>query len=494
MVPVLLVAQGGLGLLALTGAFMPLKWSRRTLVSLCLLGVGVGVTVAVLGVRGESWRSTELGDTAVIAGVASALAWLVASVLAGARARAASCALVGVASSSLTVAATSRWAVPVLLFWVCSSLAIAVLAGTGKRPAPVWVALFLSDACLIAALVGHWVDERTWDLPTSLDGWPLYIVLLAAAIRGGAVPALGVWAALGAAVPVVPLSIGGAFVLLPVALGPGDPWAGSALFALAIAGAVWGLLRGRVFVPSIAAVPVALLLGAAVVSPAGLVAGGLGALLTAAVLALWSPTGEYGGADRSLALTALPPWIGFVAVVGAAAAAVEDLAGAEDVVDKVPWTLVVILAPAALAASVAVAVQAANTSTGAGGWWPGLRRGDTEALALLASRVLLAAGVAGALVPGEWLGLDSDFAAWDSRRTILFGSALVLGLVAAFLTRRRASAVVEHASPALGWIAPAPQPGSLPARILLWTSLTLAVVTIGTVGWFTFEGLRLGFL
>ena len=493
MVPVLFVAHGGLGLLALIAGFLPAKWSRRVLVFFCLVGVGVGVTVAVLGVQGDSWRSTELSDTAVIAGAASALAWLVAAVVAASRGRAVACALVGVAASSLTIAATSRWAVLVLLFWICSSLAIAVLAGTGKRPAPVWAALFLSDAGLVAALVGHWMDERAWDLPASLEGWPLYVLLLAVAIRGGAVPALGVWGALGAAAPVLPLSIGGAFVLLPVALGPADPWAGSALFTLATIGGVWGLLRSRVFVPAAASVPIALLLGAVVVFPAGLVAGGLGALLTAAVLAMWRTAGEYGGADRSFALTALPPWIGFVAVIGAAAAAVEELAGAEDVVDKVPWTLVVVLAPAALAASVAVAAHAAKGATGTGQWWIALRGRRAEAWALLASRFVLIAGVAGGMVPGEWLGLDSEFASWDSRRTILFGTAITLGLVAAFVVRRRPAPSLEQ-EVALAWSAPAPQPGSLPARVLVWISLTLAIAGIAAVSWFTFEGLRLGFL
>ena len=246
--------------------------------------------------------------------------------------------------------------------------------------------------------------------------------------------------------------------------------------------------------PAVAAAPAALLLGSAIVSPPSLLAAALGGVLTAAVLALWQATGDYGGADRVFALTVLPPWIGFIAVVGAIGAAVGQLAGAEDVVDKVPSTVVVVLAPAALAASVAVAARAAKGAPGSDRWWPALKRRSSDALALLASRFLVALGIAGGMVPGEWLGLDTGFAGWDSRRTILFGAALVLGLGASFFARRGTTSITEPSSVELSWVAPAPRSGTISARILVWTSLALAVGAIGTVGWFTFEGLRLGFL
>ncbi|HYN36519.1 MAG TPA: hypothetical protein VEV82_06035 [Actinomycetota bacterium] len=494
IVPILFVGHAGLGLLALGSAFLPEKWRRRILLFLCLLGIGAGVAIAVLGVQGDTWRSTELGDTAVIAGAATALAWLVAVVVAALRGRALSCALVGVAAASLTIAATSRWMVPVLLFWVCSSVALAGLAARGERPAPIWIALFLSDACLIAALVGVWVDERTWTLPTELDGWTLYVLLAAAAIRGGAIPALGVWGSLsGAAAPAAPLLTGGAFTLLPIALGPGAPWAAAVLFALAIGAALWALSGSELSIPAGAAAPLALLLGAVVVAPDGLVAGGLAVVFTASVLALWRVAWGLGGADRSVALTALPPWVGFTAIAGGAGAAIEELAAARDVIDKVPWTLVVILGPAALAASVAVAARASLGAASLARWLPVLRRGRPNAIALLASRVVLVAGLAAGMVPGEWLGIDSDFAGWLPRRTILFGAAILLGLGAAWLTSRRIR-FFEPQPISLDWTAPAPQPDSTGAKILVWATLALAVGAIGTVGWFTFEGLRLGFL
>ena len=495
MVPVLLVAHAGLGALAIAASFLPPKWERRALVTLCLLGAGTGVAVAVLGVLGETWRSLELGDTAVITGAASSVAWLVTSVTAAPRGRAVACSLVGIGCTALIISASALWLVPMLLFWVCSSLAIAVLAGVGKGGTTAWSALFLSDALLVGGLLVHWLDERTWTMPTELDGWSLYLVLGAAAVRGGALPVIGVWGAMrGTSAPVAPLLAGGSFVLATIALGPGDPWAGAAFFAIAIGSAAWGLWGGKSMLPASGAAAMSLLLGAAIVAPPGLVAGALAAVLAAGAIDLWGRAGALGGAEKSLALTALPPWIGFIAIATAMGAAVDGLATAQDVVDKVPWTFVVVLLPGALAAGTVVAARSVLTLHRAEPWWPALKEFRTDAFALLLSRALVVAGLAGGMVPGEWLGIDAGYAEWAPRRTILFGAALALGVASAVLFGKKMSTSPAHYPLEPAWITFEPQSGSIAARALAGVSLVLAVASIATVAWFTFEGLRLGFL
>jgi hypothetical protein len=495
MVSVLIVGHAGLGVLALASSFLPGKWTRRVLVGLSLVGFGFGVAIAVLGVLGDTWRTIELGDDAVVAGAASAVAWLVAAIEAAPRGRAVACALVGVTSTSVVVAATTGWLVPMLLFWICSTLAIAVLAGMSSGAPPVWVALFLSDALLIAALFGSWVDGHAWQLPTELDSWPRYLVLAAAAIRGGAIPVVGVWGAMsGAAAPVAPLLAGGAFVLVPVALGPSEPWTGAGLLALSVGGAVWALWGGRALLPAAGAVSMALLLGASIVAPAALLPGALAAVLTAGVIALWGSARALGGSEKPFALATLPPWVGFTAVASAASVAITEVTSAEEVIDKVPWTLVSVLLPAAFAAGIVVAARATLTIAARERWWPALKGFRNDAMALLATRGLLVIGLAGGMIPGDWLGVDVPYADWVSRRTMLFGAALLLALVAAFLAERRRTAADSSVEIDLVWVIPEPRRGSIVAKILLGASLLLAVASISAVGWFTFEGLRLGFL
>ena len=495
MVFALIVGHGGLGLLALVASFLPERGRRRALVAFSVLGVGGGVAIAVLGVTGESWRSLDLGPEAVVAGAASSVGWMVAAATVAKRGRSVACALVGVTSCSLIVAATSRWLVPMLLFWICSTLALAVLAGTSGRAGPVWAALFLSDALLVGALFWNWIDERVWQLPLALDGWPRYLVLASAAVRAGAVPAVGVWGALrGTSAPVAPLLAGGAFLMLPIALGPAEPWTASALFAVAVLGAGGALWKGRALLPAAGSVTPALLLGSTMVAPQGLVAAGLAAVLAGGAIALWDPQSEHGSAERSLALATLPPWIGFSAVVLAASTAVARVTSAEDVIDKVPWSLVVVLLPAALAAAVVVAARCALTSPPSSSWWAGFKRMDDGAVATFVTRLILVAGIAGGMTPGEWLGLEGGFFDWSARRTILFGAALVLGVGAAWWPGRRLASDRELARVDLSWAVVEPRAASVAGRILLGLSLLLAVASIAVVAWFTFEGLRLGFL
>ena len=504
--PVLLLAHGALGVLAL--ATLPIRgpWRPRSLGIICVAGAGFGIALVVLNGSLDQWRTTELRGVSALAGATATAAWLVAASVSAPRGRSITCALVGVASSALALAVVNDWVVPTLLFWLCSSLAIAALAAEGHRGLGVLVVLFASDVALAAALVGNWTDSGSWALPAELEGWPFYVLVAAAVLRGGAIPATGAWSLLEApGAPAVPLLVGGSFGLLPIALGgSGDPWVGVGLFALSLAIAVVLVVaRGTVSgVVSAASPAIAVMLGLALVAPAGLIAAGLAAVVAGAAAALWPEARGEGGPDRALALTAVPPTLGFVAAVAAIAASIRETTAAEEVVDQVPWTLVLILGPVALTANLVLAARLATGAREGAGWWGRVRAGDLGGIALLVTRILLVLVIAAALMPGEWLGIASPFGAWDERRSLLFGAAAVAAAAVAWLTARGTlGAAAQRPSRARPFppldpfrALPDPRPGSLPARLLTSVTLLLAIAAIATVGWFTFEGLRLGFL
>ena len=512
MVPaLLLLGHGVLGALALPTVWLKAPWRARVLVGLSVVGAGLAVALVVFNGSLEEWRTARLTGVATLVGVAVAVAWLVVAATSARAGSSLACCLVGISAAALGLAATNQWSVPALLFWLCSSLAVAALAAQGRGGIWVWGVIFASDVALTAALIGRWTETSVWTLPSSLDGWPFYVLLVAAGLRAGIVPALGVWGLLGSrGAPAVPLLVGGAFALLPIALGGGgDPWAGAVLFVVAIGlTAVAIALRTlRERVAFAAAVPVAAFLGLAIVAPAGLVPAGIAALVAAGTAALWPGSAAESGRDRVIALTALPPLIGFVAAVTALGAAVERTVVAEDVVDKVPWTLALVLAPTAIAAVVALGVRWVPRFPVERGWVARVRRADGGALGLLAARMLLLFAMAALALPGDWLGIGAPFATWTERKAILFGAALVLAVGVGWWVYQRAAKTVAHAeSPALDetpaaaeapievGILPVPRAGTLPARLLTVVTLLLAIGVIAAVGWFTFEGLRLGFL
>ena len=505
-VPVLLLAHGVLGVLALATLLIRGRWRARSLVIICLTGAAFGVALVVLNGSLEQWRTTELRGVATLAGAAAAAAWLVAAAVSAPRCRSVTCALVGISSSALALAVVNDWAVPTLLFWLCSSLAVAVLAAEARRGLGVWVLLFASDVAFAAALVGSWADTRSWSLPAELEGWPFYVLVVAAVVRSGAIPATGAWGLLDApGAPAVPLLVGGSFALLPVALGgPGDPWTGAGLFALALVVAVVLVIaRGTAGGAISAASPaIAVLLGLALIAPAGLIAAGLAAIVAGAAAALWPVARAEGGPERAVAFTAVPPTLAFMVAVTAVAVSVRETMAAEEVIDRVPWVLVLILGPVALTANLALAARLAVSSPQRVGGMERVRGGDVGGLALLVTRILVVLAIAAAVLPGGWLGIESPFAAWDARRASLFGVAAAVALGAAWLTARRTvgAASPDPAGAGSLWAfqpfrpLPDPSPGSLPARLLTSVTLLLAVGAIATVGWFTFEGLRLGFL
>lgn len=491
---VLLAGHGGLGLLCLVALLLRGRWRSGTLLFFCLTGVGLGIALIVLNQSSETWRTTELSSICTVVGASAACAWLIAAVTGAANGRVLVCSLIGVSSSALALAATSRWAAPALFFWVCSSLGIAVLAGRARARGSVWVVLFASDVALAAVLVGTWSDTKDWLLPTELDGWAFYALLLAALLRAGAIPGIGTWGlttTFGA--PALPLLTGSAFALLPIALGPADPWVGAGFFALALGAGIWGIVRRTLLVSIASGSLIAVLLGLALIAPQGLVAAGFAAVLAGAVVASW-PAVTAGGVERAILFTVLPIGAAFIALGTGVVVAIEETAVAQDVVDKVPWSLVLVLIPTSVAATLALAVRAARSQANRGVNNEAVGH-PKRALALAANRLLLVGALAGVLIPGEWLGLEAAYAQWEPRRAVLVGSAIVLGAAAAFFSSRRPRNVeAATVTPVLVEFSLDPRPGSLPARVLSWVGLLFAVVATGAVAWFTLEGLRLGFL
>lgn len=500
MAALLLLSHGVLGALAVAAAFLKAPWRARMLVGLCLVGAGFGIALIAFGGSLEEWRTSTISDSTSVIGTALAAAWLVAAVVSAPAGRFLACGLVGVAASALALATTNEWVVPALLFWLCSTLAVAALASELRGGPWVWVALFASDAALVAALLGNWVDTRSWTLPEALDGWPFYILLLAVVLRAGAVPLAGAWSLLGRAAPAIPLLVGGAFGLLPVALGDADPWAATVLFALALGVALVALVARTPWggIGAVAAPYIAVMLGAAIISPPALAAAGIAAVLGGSAAALWLASSREGAPERALLLVALPPSLGFVAVASAVVAAISQTMASEEIVDKVPWTTALVLGPLALAANLALAARVVPTVSSAPGWLGRVRRADRGSLAVLVLRLMLAFSVVGAFLPGDWLGISSAVSLWEERRALLLGTALVLGLAAAWWVTRRAAARLPERPKvptfkATAWL-DAPPSGVLAGRLLVGVGLLLAVAAIGVVGWLAFEGLRLGFL
>lgn len=497
----LLAGHGVLGALALPTHWLGETWRRRILVGLCVAGAALGAALIVFEGSFEQWRTVELPGSSTVAGAAVLGAWLVAAVSAAPAGRSVACALTGVGCSALGLAVTNEWVVPFLLFWICSSLALATLAASGRGAIWVWVALFASDVALAAALVGNWFDDGSWQLPEQLEGWPFYVLVLATVLRGGAVPLVGAWGLLerpGASA--VPLLAGGAFALLPVALGgPGDPWVAAGAFLVAVVVAVIALsvrIGRRLAVA--AAAPVATLLGLALTAPTGVTAAGVAAVAAATALSLWPAARGEAGRERVIALLVVPPVVASAAAVASFGAAIERTISAEDIADKAPWTLALILGPVAIATNLALAARLLTALGPRSGWFGRLRNFEASAAALLVTRLVALGVIALALLPGGWIGVASPFAAWDERRAALYGGALVLAAGAAWWAARRArtTSVAHETAPVPLDLAPLepPRSGTVPARLFTVIVLLLALAAIATVGWLTFEGLRLGFL
>ena len=458
------------------------EWRAR--VVLYAIGGGAGVALFVVASSEEAWRTVTLGPASAIAGAAIACSFLLAAGLDLRTDRWRVPTLIGVAGTAMTLAVSNDWLVPGLLFWTCSSLALAAIGTDARQGASLWVTLFLSDALLYAALLGWGVSEARWNMPASLEGWTFYAALGAVVLRAGAVPYFGLWRMLDSrAAAAVPIAVGGAFAIGQRFVFGAAPLEAASLVVLALVVALWGTIAGNTPFGVLASWPVALLLGAALASTSAVTSAALGAIVAASLFALW-PQASSAAPARAILLAFVPPGVGFWAVLAAATYSFGRLIEAPDVLEETSWVVVSALLPFAVAAAVSVGARVARA-----------RGGASSKPAVVASWGLLAASIAAGLWPETVLDLNAAAVPDPSRTGLLFGGALVLGAVGGWFARKRAwggrASVTE---PPRHFRRYGP---TLSRRWLLaldWAALTLGLGTIAAVAWFTVEGLRSGFL
>jgi hypothetical protein len=524
------LSHGVLAALLLLSVWVRQDIRSRAVAAVAAVGAASGIVLMFSAQSDETWRTATFGSAIAVVGAAIACAWLITG-LADARAgRWQTGVLVGVAGSGAALAAANEWVVPALLFWATSSLAVAALVSGGPGRVAVWLALFASDACLVAGLIGNSLDTDSWLVPRALTGWPLVVVLASAVLRAGVLPLTGIWGALGSeGAPALPLISAGAFVAIIWALGDPVPWLGVGLVVVAILTAIAGLLRAELSVPLIAAAPVSLGLGAAVAEPSAAVAAGVASVIAVALVALWPAVPGRGEAPRALHLAFVPPTIGFVAVVAAAVATFDRAVESDRIADTVVNTLFSALLPVAVAVSVGLGARIARMSEEV----VESVRTPNEARALsVVTWALLAASVALAVVPPEILSLEGQPLGSIETRVLLAAAAVIGAGVAYVAWRRRARSSApkavadteeevvdpdeetttvlyeagapervkttetteEEPATALSFRPLAPATEKRSGKVLAYVAIFLALAMVASVGWFTVYGMRLGFL
>ncbi|MDQ3984982.1 MAG: hypothetical protein M3280_00555 [Actinomycetota bacterium] len=497
MVAILLLGHAGLGLLALGTVFLGEKWRSRVLTVLCLIGLGLGVALAVAAGSDEIWRTNRLDAGAIVPALGVSAAWLVTAAAPAPRGRWMTVALVGVASSSLALAGSNRWTAPALVFIGGLALAVAVL-GEGRLRPQVATAVFVATIAAAVALMSRTLQDEVWTLGGGLEGWPRYVLVGAAVVQAGALPGVGVWGLLkrgGAAA--LPLLVAGAFVFMDLALEEPDRWAALALMALALAATAWSLLRTKPSVTFSVSSVILFLFAIVAASPSALPIAALAAIVVSSGASLWPVARGEASAERSLLLapvTALPV---FVAMTIAAVTAIEQSVVAEGEIEKVPWTLVVVLLGVVGAGLAGVASRTGGARPGGSktrstrSWPAALRSGELDAWSLFALRLLVLASIAAVFAPGDFLGETESFVSGEPRQLTLLSAAVAVGAVVAWLSSRTPVAQQPDRLPLAYEI---PEPGPLVARVLSWVSVVLGAAAIATIAWVVIEGLRVGFL
>ena len=497
--PVLLLGHAVLGAAALGTRWVRGQWRRRLLIGIGLLGVVLGVALAVRSGSSDEWRSTTVGGVAVLVGLSAACAWVVALVALVDDGDPLGFALLGVATTGLAMAAVNRWVVPALLFWFCSSLALAGVLRRATGTSPALLVLFASDAALVIALAYGALDAGLWRLSDGLDGWPFYVVVAAGALRAGVLPRTGTWASVArSAGPALPLLAGGGFVLLSYGLGPPDRWAALLLLVWGAAVGAWAIGRRVTSLTVGAAALISLLASCALVIPEALIPAGLAATFATAATALVQTV---RGTEASLPLSPLPPSAGFIAVALGFGAAVQQAFGSDRLSDKIPWTIVAALIPVVMATCVGAAARVGAGAARGGRpppsparMWSRLVPRNAGAWGTLVLRLVVATSFTVALWPETWLGVDATRWDADVRSAALFGAAMVAALVAGWITTRGRDRTLAAATIAVSLrAAPFPRTGVVARGVSLMAAV-LAVGVVGGLTWLTFEGLRVGFL
>lgn len=461
---ILCLGHAVLGLLLLPAASASPRTRRRAVELASGAGVLLGAGLVAAGQwDADPWRTVVFdSSSATPAGIVAAAAWLVTGALAGRSPRVEGAALTGVAATGLVLGVAGRYVVPALLFWLCSSLALAAIARSTSR----WVVLAVSDAALCVGAIVHVAstDEWTWD---GLEGGALIAVALAAVVRAG-----GFLTGPGG----LTLVTGGGVALAAARFETPEPLLAVVFVVLAGAVAAVGLLRPAAGPAVVAAWSAALALALCAAAPEHAALAATAAALAVAACELWPSTEGRGGVARGLLVSSVPLTAGFGIVASGTAEAFALATGNGD--DRALWTIAAVLLPAVFAGGVLAGARAARAD--GSGFVPE---------AVLATWVLLGAALATGIVPalvGATEPLGDSGGAFALQ---LFALAAGAG---AGLFARRSSLQLER--PGAGLVraeVPAPVHLAPPAR---WAAAAVAASTIAAAGWLTVDGLRVGFL
>lgn len=474
MLPLLVLVHAALALAMIFARGLGTPERTRVLRSSSLIGAVSGLWLLVARGSGSVWGTLTLDDDRAAAAAAAVFcAWLLVGATDDGRGRWDVGALVGAAAAASVAFAVTDWMAPALLFWVCISAATVV--ATRDRVGSTVLVVGISDALVVGALAVSAYQEESWRMPDRLDGWLFYLAVAGCVLRAGVIPRIGPWdLAKGGGVAVVPLLIGAVFALVP-SLSDGDEIVIALPLLLAgILGALWFALRSPQVVVA-AGWLVATMLALVFIEPVALGKAAAAAVLGASAALLWSWAGGRAGPERGLVLAAVPLTAGFGPIVGSATASFERAATADTVLDAAPWTAFSALLPVALAMGVTMGAIIA-------------RRVEPETYrpaAVLATWAIAALALVMGLTGGAQLGLGTRSELW-----LYVVAVLVAGAAARFAPRQPIRSDVVAMGPALGVLALPPSVSDLAAR----TGVASIGVAFVAALWFTYTGLKVGFL
>jgi hypothetical protein len=486
MTAVLLLGHAFLGLIALLGR--ETRDETRTQLVQILSGAGVllGVILFFAPGSGDIWRTTLVEpDRAHLIGVAVACAWLVLLVVERISGEGAwdAAVLIGAASSALALFGLNRWAVPAILFWGVLALALAALASRARRPGATRLGLAAGSALLAAGVVVHiFLNDQTWEWPRGSGGPALWLLLGAAVLLSGAIPATGGWGLFGSrsSAAVLPLLTGGSFLLL-ASQRSDAPVAAVLVLALSLGCAVVTIARKAVDIRFLGSWVVALMLSLALLDPGGDVAAraGFAAVIAVTTLVLWPLSLGRAQIERGIVIAFVAITAGYNAIVGAAEVAFEQATATNDLLASAPWAAFSALLPAALAAGVALGARLGRHAEHEAYTVPGV----------LATWGLFLAAVAWGVVPED----GGAAGVW------LYVIAAAAGVGAARLSRMREAVVPEEVVVPEGppqhdvmfdpWSLGRHQDAlALRAAVFLGAAVAIEILVI------SYQGLRVGFL